>query len=172
MRQFREWIPRGRDFARFEKWRLLAKEAHEEFRFLDGQAIPPLASPAAPVGEWKVALVSTAGIHRDDQESFDTRSAKGDWSYRVIPDDTPSWRLRVSHSHFNHTAADKDITCLFPLERLRELVDDGKIGAVASANFGLMGFVPNPAQLQETTAPEIARRLQAQAVDAVIMTPG
>ena len=40
-----------------------------------------------PLSECKVAFITAGGIHRKDQTPFNT---SGDFSYRVIPFDTPS----------------------------------------------------------------------------------
>ena len=65
------------------------------------------------------ALVSTAGIHLRDQEPY---NIEGDNSWRLIPGDVEASQLMVTHEHYDHTDADQDINCVFPIDRLRELV--------------------------------------------------
>jgi hypothetical protein len=48
----------------------------------------------------------------------------------------------------------------------------GMIGAVASINYGFMGFIPDGRILRDTTAPIVAKQLVSQGVDAVVLTPG
>lgn len=131
----------------------------------------------APIAEWKkelsearVALITTAGVHLHDQPIFQVE--EGDFSYRVIPGDTQPEDLIISHTHFDRTDADKDINCVFPLQRLRELVVEGKIGSIASKHYGLQGYIPNPAPLVEEVGPFIASELMADQVDIAILSPG
>lgn len=125
-----------------------------------------------PLAECNVALVTTCGVHLASQEPFDLLDPEGDWSYREIPSSTPSEKLLVSHSHYNHEDADADVNCVFPIDRVRELHEAGAIGGVAPTFFGLMGFVPNPRPLLDETAPEVATRLVRDGVDVVVLSPG
>jgi D-proline reductase (dithiol) PrdB len=76
------------------------------------------------LNETVFALVTTAGVHLRDQEPFDLA---GDNSWRLIPGDVESKRLMVTHGHYDHRHADTDINCVFPIDRLRELADEGVI---------------------------------------------
>jgi D-proline reductase (dithiol) PrdB len=78
----------------------------------------------------------------------------------------------VTHSHYSHVDADRDINCMSPLDRLRELCDQGVIGGIASSAYTIMGFNPNPAQLLDKTVPELARRYKASRADVMFMTCG
>ena len=85
-----------------------------------------------PLSDCTVALVTTGGVHRRNQEPFDVMKHDGDWSLREIPWDTPTKDLTITHTHYNHLDADQDINCMFPIERLPELQGDGVIGGVAA----------------------------------------
>jgi D-proline reductase (dithiol) PrdB len=80
--------------------------------------------------------------------------------------------LRFAHDHYDHTDADQDPNCVFPLDRLRELAAEGVIGSVAAGHVGFMGFVPNPTRLVDETIPEVAARLNRDKVDAIVFSPG
>jgi len=54
---------------------------------------------------------------------------------------------------------------------LRELVDDGEIGAVSPRAFSFMGYVPEPELLLGRTGPEVATKLLADSVDLVLLVP-
>ena len=58
---------------------------------------------------------------------------------------------------------------VFPLDRLRELADEGAIGSVAQTHYSFMGAT-DPMQM-EPHARELAGRLKQDAVDAVILPP-
>jgi D-proline reductase (dithiol) PrdB len=127
---------------------------------------------ARPLAECRVALLTTGGVHLRTQEPFDVMKPDGDWSYRAIPSDTPPEALTITHTHYNHLDADRDVNCMFPIERLPELCDEGVIGAAAPTFFGMMGWVPDPRQTVRDTVPAIVERAKAEAVDIALLTPG
>ncbi len=118
-----------------------------------------------------VALVTTSGVHLKNQEPFDLVNPQGDWSFRAIPAEVRLEDLMISHSHYDHRDADKDINVVFPLERLRELAQEKVIGGVAPVHFSFMGFIPQTEFLLKTTAPRVAQELKAAEVDLVVLTP-
>ena len=63
----------------------------------------------------------------------------------------------ISHTHFDRADADKDVNCVFPLTRLKELAQEGQIGGVANTHYGLMGYIPDIKPLVEGTIPAIVR---------------
>ena len=77
-----------------------------------------------PLSECKVAFITAGGIQRKDQTPFNT---SGDFSYRVIPFDTPSDMLMVTHGDFDNSDINKDVNAMIPLDRLHELVEEGFI---------------------------------------------
>ncbi len=94
-------------------------------------------------------MVTTTGVHLRDQEPY---SVEGDNSWRLITDDTQSSQLMVTHDHYDHSDADQDINCVFPLDRLRELADKGIIAGVSDKHLGFMGFSQNLRDLYEHSA--------------------
>lgn len=116
-----------------------------------------------------IALVSTAGVHLKSQEPY---NVEGDASYRVIPSDTPASELMVTHDHYDHSEADRDINCVFPIDRLRELVADGTIKGLNPEFFGMMGYTLRMKAVIDETGPEIARRLEHSATELVLLTGG
>ncbi len=145
--------------------RLTSRSAPDALRFESA----PWAPLRRPLREATVALISTGGVYvREQQEAFNT---DGDISYRVIPSDTSRERLGIAHTHYDTSGALRDINVVFPYERMRELEEEGVIGAFADACYAFMGFIPRPLvpALMEESAPEVARRLQADGVDAVLI---
>ena len=115
------------------------------------------------------ALVSTAGVHLRSQEPY---NLEGDNTWRLIPGDTQSDQLMVTHGHYDHRHADQDINCVFPLDRLRELAAEGVIGGVGDKHLGFMGFSQQLRDLYERAAPEMAKLLERSRADAVLLTAG
>jgi D-proline reductase (dithiol) PrdB len=58
-----------------------------------------------------------------------------------------------------------------PLDRLRELKQEGLIGGLAKRHYSFMGSITAPGRLVQITAPEIGRCLAEERVDAVLLTP-
>ncbi len=130
----------------------------------------PFAKFTKPANESIIALITTSGVHLKNQPIFDVEA--GDSSVRLIPSNTSEEELMISHTHYDRSDADKDINCVFPLARLRELAADGAIKNAAANHYGLMGYIPNPALLLEESIPFIINQLQQDQVDAVILNPG
>ena len=125
-----------------------------------------------PLSECVVTLFTTGGVHLRDDTPFDIDSAHGDWTHREIPTHVNTRDLAVTHSHYSHVDADRDVNCMFPLDRLRELRDDGVIGGIAPMAYSIMGFNPDPENLVSQTAPVLAEGLRATGADLVFMTCG
>jgi D-proline reductase (dithiol) PrdB len=125
-----------------------------------------------PLSKCTVALLTTGGVHLRAQAAYEVLKKDGDWTYREIPADTVPADLTISHTHYNHIEADRDINCMLPIERLPELREQGVIGGVASTHYGLMGWVPDPRSTVRDTVPAIVANAKAQGVDIVVLTPG
>jgi hypothetical protein len=132
----------------------------------------PWAPLAKPLAEATVALLSTCGLYRADVHvPFDAWNDLGDPSFRAIRDDTPPERLRIAHAHYEHqhVAADHEVS--LPVIHLHRLAQEGRIGACHPWLYSFTGFLPEPRQLIAETAPEVARYLRADGVDAALLTP-
>ena len=83
-----------------------------------------------PIAKARVAIVSTAGLQLRDDRPFSVNSA----DYRILPSDTPSSDLAMSHIsiNFDRSGFQKDHNVALPIDRLNEFAAAGKIGSVAS----------------------------------------
>ena len=126
----------------------------------------PWAPLPKPLSLCKVAIVTTGGVYVDGDEPFDV---KGDWSFRILPKDTPRDKFRIAHEKYDLTGVLDDINTVFPVDVLEELADDGIVGALAHTNYGFMGYIPQPEGLVSETAPAVARRLKEDGVEAVLI---
>jgi D-proline reductase (dithiol) PrdB len=120
-----------------------------------------------PLAQRRVAIVSSAGLVVRGETPFRGR----DPDYRVIPGDTSPADLLISHIsiNFDRTGFQEDRNVVFPLERLNELAGEGVIGSVAQTHYSFMGAT-DPVEM-EPHAREVAARLKADRVDAVILSP-
>jgi D-proline reductase (dithiol) PrdB len=125
---------------------------------------------ARPVGEARVAVVSTGGATLPGQEPFDTGKA-GDASFREIPSGTDPSELRFHHPHYDTDLARRDPDCVFPLRLLGTLAEEGAVGEVAPTAVSMMGYVPLTRELTGETAPRIGELMQGEAVDAALLCP-
>jgi D-proline reductase (dithiol) PrdB len=123
--------------------------------------------PGRPLGERRVAIISTAGLHRRSDRAF----RPGDGSYRVIPADTRASELVMSHIsvNFDRTGFQQDLNTVFPIDRLRELAADGTVGSMAAVHYSFMGAFPPAAA--EPHARHLAGLLKADKVDAALLVP-
>ena len=124
-----------------------------------------------PLAKARLALLCSSGLSRKDQPPFDPL-ARSDLSYREIPKDTLAEDLVINYSYYDHCDADKDINCVFPIDRFRELEQEGFIGEFWSPAYGLgMGRMYKRTALQTELAAGIARKLRGAAVDALLCVP-
>ena len=130
---------------------------------------PTFTPVTKPLSEMRIALASACGAHVKTDPRF---NLAGDTSFREIPDNTPTSELMISHGGYDNTDANRDINCMFPLDRLHELVEEGFIKETAPFHYGFMGGGGDQEVFHDKTGPEIAQRLKDENVDGVILTAG
>jgi D-proline reductase (dithiol) PrdB len=169
--EWKAWVLSDAERQKFATWMAGIMHGHTGTKDVRNQQLAwtPLTKP---LSECVVTLFTTGGVHLKSDQPYDIGNPHGDWTFREIPTDTATSELMVTHSHYSHVDADRDINCMFPLDRLRELCDQGMIGGIASAAYSIMGFNPDPANLLDKTAPELARRYKASGAEVVFMTCG
>ncbi len=141
--------------------------------------------PARSLSDSRIALVSLAGVYLKGQKPFNTSPGvvtaeyramkfrdRGDWSVREIPVDCDSSKLLIAHAHYDHTEADEDINCVFPLSHLWELEIEGFIGECAPMHYSLMGYVPEVRLIVRTCVQQIIPGLRDAGVDAAVVSGG
>jgi len=142
---------------------------------LQSEIFVPITPPPVWAGVTKelkdmtIALATAAGVHLKSDERF---NLAGDTGYRVMPNDVPASDLMVSHGGYDNADVNKDINCMFPVDRLNEMVKEGLIKAAAPNHYGFMGGGGDQDAFATHTGPEIAARLLNEGVDAVVLTGG
>lgn len=133
----------------------------------------PWTPMAKPLSESRLALVTTAGLHLRDDKPFVSDHKGGDTSFRVIPRDAAAADIVQSHTSlgFDRTGIYRDINVTFPIDRLPELVDQGKIGSLSDNYYSFMGALRDVTGIIEESGPEVAGRLKAEGVEVVLLTP-
>lgn len=131
---------------------------------------PPVWTPLTKaLKDCKVGFATAGGIHIKTQEPFKTA---GDFTYRIIPSDTPSSELMVTHGGFDNSDINKDVNAMLPIDRLHELAKEGFIGSVSPVLIGFMGGGGNVQKFTEETGPAIAKIFKDEGVDIVLLTGG
>jgi D-proline reductase (dithiol) PrdB len=133
----------------------------------------PWTPLAQPLSQCRLAVVSSAGFVAPGQPAFDSSVRGGDVSFRDIPSEIDVQTLVDTHrsESFDHTGLREDPNLAFPIDRVRELAQRGRIGSVNHRHLSFMGSITAPGRLVRDTAPEVARRLVADGVDVALLVP-
>ncbi len=133
----------------------------------------PWTPTAKPLSECRLALVSSAGFILPEQVPFDGSIRGGDPSFREIPADVDVRTLINTHRSetFDHGGMLEDPNLVFPVNRVRELVRNGRIGSVNRRHLSFMGSITAPGRFVRETVPAAARRLADDRVDVALLVP-
>ena len=117
----------------------------------------------------RLAIVTTAGLHCRGDRAF----SPGDQTYRVIPSDAAPADILQSHTSigFDRVPIMRDRNISYPVDRLRELVARGEVGALGPNGYSFMGALRDAPRVEGETGPEVGRRLLEEGVDAALVTP-
>ena len=129
----------------------------------------PYTPVTSTLNEMRIALVSSTGVYLDGQEPYQEHN---DDTYRVLPGDFDPHHVHIKHGHYDSSAAEKDLNCVFPIDRLRELAADGLIKAVSNKHIGFKGASTDLKRQYEHLAPAIAHEIERSHADGVILTGG
>lgn len=118
--------------------------------------------------EATICLVSTASVREKSDRRF---QVEGDTTFRVIDGSKACADLAYDDDHYDHACVDRDLNCVFPLDRLKELAREGRIGGSAEKHFSL-GFSQALRELRQTTIPSLVREVDRLRPHAVLLTGG
>jgi D-proline reductase (dithiol) PrdB len=131
----------------------------------------PLARLEKPLGRCRVAMLTSGGVSRKDAPPFNPQ-ARNDLRLDAIERATPADFFAINDDYYNHSDAERDINCIFPIRRLEELAREGIIGEVAPHHYsGFMGRIYIRSAVVNEAAPALAARLRDERVDAFVMVP-
>lgn len=122
-------------------------------------------TPARPLADSRIALVSTAAVHRRDDKRF-SLSAR---DFRHLG--TNDRDLVQSHHSGDHdrTGFQQDLNLILPFDRLGELVEAGELGSVGQTHYSFLGG--SPPDEMERAARKAAGEMKAEGVDTVLLCP-
>jgi D-proline reductase (dithiol) PrdB len=124
------------------------------------------------LSQMKISLVTTAGVRRISDEEYND---EGDERFYVLPADIKTEDLTVNYASpagYDFSDTLQDINVMFPIDRLRELAEEGLIGGVANKQIVSMGYTMKLKKVYEETVPAIAKEFERSNTDAVILTAG
>mgnify|MGYP000142831964 CR=1 FL=1 len=116
----------------------------------------------------RLAIITTAGLHLRDDRPF---HLEPDDFYRVIPGNVKAYDLVMSHlaASFDRSGFQRDWNVVFPLDRLREMVNQGILNSLADFHYSVSSAHGG----EEFAAParEIASFLKKDNVNGVLLLP-
>jgi len=131
----------------------------------------PLAKLTKPLSEARLTFVSTAGVQPRGTMSFDTVHPVGDYTFRRVPSHSKVEDLEIHQLKYPTVGAKRDLNVIFPIERLRELVEENYIGEFATNFFSFIGYNMDAQKLEATLAESIAEAVEAEKPDVCLLAP-
>jgi hypothetical protein len=130
------------------------------------------SGPALDLSKTKLLFISTAGTYlKDSQEPFDDKSMLGDYSLRRIPTGIKFEDLAIAHDHYDHKYINADPEVLLPFGHLQDLLNEEKLGSLASEWISISGYQPNIVKIKRKLAPEIIKIAKELEVQATFLVP-
>ena len=134
--------------------------------------VPEFPNPAfvkpKPLNEARVAIVTSAALHRPDQDQF----GQSETSYRVLERADRNLKLGHWSPNFDRAGFAADLNVVYPIDRLEELAERGVIGDVAPRHLSFAGNQPDDvATIRYDSGPAAAAELRSDGVDVVLLTP-
>jgi D-proline reductase (dithiol) PrdB len=133
------------------------------------QTPPPVFNrPSKSLSESRVAIVTTAALRLADQDKF----SGGDQSYRVLPATTDGLIMGQISPNFDRSGFIIDPNVVFPIDRLREMAQEGSIGSLSERHIAFLGAQGESlSTIVMDTGPAAAKALKDAGVDVVLLTP-
>jgi hypothetical protein len=134
---------------------------------VDSRGVPwaPLAKPLA---DCTVMLLNSAGVRPRDESPFEPSN---DLTFRLIPADASATDLAPSHPAPVRRPGEADPNVVFPLERLRELREEGLFRTVTPYHVSMHGPIRKYREVHHEMGPAIAEKVRAAGADLLLLVP-
>ncbi len=140
------------------------------YRWTENESAP-LHRLKKPLSECRVSLLTSGGVSQCAMPAFNP-DARNDHRLDAIGREAAADDFQIHDSYYDHSDAESDINCIFPLERIRELAAGGEIGSLSDHFWsGFMGRIYNRSKVQEESGPAFADALEADNVDILVAAP-
>ena len=131
----------------------------------------PLTPPSKPMSECRVSILTSGGVSHCSMPGFDP-DARNDHRVDEVDQNVDTKVFEINDSYYNHTDADRDINCIYPIDRLKEMAQAGQIGSVAPRFWsGFMGRIYNRTKLIEESIPDFIQKLREDEIDVLVTAP-
>ena len=131
----------------------------------------PLHRVSKPLRDCTVSILVSGGISQCAMPPFDPE-ARNDHRVDAIDKGVDENDFQIHDAYYDYTDAERDINCVLPITRLRELESAGEIGRAADRHWsGFMGRIYNRTKLIEESAPAFVGKLREDDVDILLAVP-
>jgi hypothetical protein len=131
-----------------------------------------IPGPGVDLSQSRLLLISTAGSYlKGSQEPFDDVTALGDYSVRTYPCSTSFDDLEYSHGHYDYAAVEADAGVLIPLDHLRAMTIEGRIGALTENMISINGYMPEVDRLVDEAVPRVLETAAKENAHAALLVP-
>ena len=120
-----------------------------------------------PLSEATVAILTSASLHHPEQPDF----APTDISFRVLERERRDLLLGHWSQDVDQVGFGLDTNVIFPIDRLEELAEQGRIGKVSDIHLAYAGNQFDVAGIRMDSGPQGAKLLREAGVDVVLLTP-
>jgi D-proline reductase (dithiol) PrdB len=122
-----------------------------------------------PLSQAKVAIVTTAGLHRENMPGFEIGDS--DFHYETLARHIRDLQLGHHSVNFDRGGFAADFNVVYPIDRLEELAIAGVIGAVAENHYAFAGNQSaTVSEIRLDSGPHCAGKMLAENVDVVLLT--
>ncbi len=147
-----------------------ASLGHPPYRWTINDSAP-FVKLSKPLAECTVTMLTSGGISQCSALPWNAE-ARNDHRLDAIPAGAATDAFQIHDAYYDHRDADRDLNCQFPLDRLRELAEEGAIGRVADRVWsGFMGRIYDRTRVINESAPAFAAELEKDEVDLLIAVP-
>lgn len=117
----------------------------------------PWAPLRRPLRESRVTAVTTAGLRLATQHQFACDRATGSAEYREVSMFLNPADLAYDFTNYDPAEAQEDLNVLVPVDRMRDLVDDGQVGGITETFFSFFGLCEAIEPLKASAAAVVDR---------------
>ena len=122
-----------------------------------------------PLSQAKVAIVTTAGLHRENMPGFEIGDS--DFHYETLARHIRDLQLGHHSVNGDRGGFAADFNVVYPIDRLEELAIAGVIGAVAENHYAFAGNQSaTVSEIRLDSGPHCAGKMLAENVDVVLLT--
>lgn len=127
----------------------------------------PAFTTPPPLSEATVAILTSASLHHPDQPGFEVV----DTGYRVLDGSRRDLILGHWSQDVDQIGFGLDYNVVYPIDRLHEMADAGRIGKVSDVHLAYAGNQFDITGVRMDSGPEGAKLLKEAGVDVVLLTP-